>query len=67
LVEAKVFLLTGQSYTTTWKLVWRGGRYKVRDVRVLGFWLTNMQRSDFVAFLDKRNGDINKLIVALNG
>lgn len=67
IVESKVFLMTGQTYNVAWRLVWRGGRYKVRDVRVLGFWLTNFQRSDFVNYLDKRNGDINKLIVALSG
>jgi phospholipid transport system substrate-binding protein len=67
IVETKVFLMTGQNYNVAWRLVWRNGRYKVRDVRVLGFWLTNFQRSDFVNYLDKRNGDINKLIVALSG
>jgi phospholipid transport system substrate-binding protein len=67
IVESRVFLLTGQSYNVSWKLVWRGGKYKIRDAKVLGFWLTNFQRSDFTSYLDKRNGDINKLIVALNG
>lgn len=66
-VESKVYLMTGQSYNVGWRLVWRGGKYKVRDAKVLGFWLTNFQRSDFTSYLDKRNGDINKLIVALNG
>ncbi len=67
IVESKVFLMTGQTYTVSWRLQWRGGKYKVRDAKVLGFWLTNFQRSDFTSYLDKRNGDINKLIVALNG
>jgi phospholipid transport system substrate-binding protein len=67
LVESKVFLLTGQSYKVTWRLVWRGGKYKVRDAKVLGFWLSSFQRNDFIAYLDKRNGDIEKLIGALNG
>ena len=67
LVDTKVFLLTGQVYNVAWRLVWRDGRYKVRDAKVLGFWLTNFQRSDFVSYLDKRNGDIDKLIKALYG
>ena len=67
LVDSKVFLLTGQTYSVSWRLVWRDGRYKVRDAKVLGFWLTNFQRSDFVSYLDKRNGDIDKLIKALYG
>jgi phospholipid transport system substrate-binding protein len=66
-VESKVYLMTGQTYTVSWRLLWKGGKYKVRDAKVLGFWLTNFQRSDFTSYLDKRNGDINKLIVALNG
>ncbi len=67
IVESKVYLLTGQTYNVSWRLVWRSGKYKVRDAKVLGFWLTSFQRSDFTSYLDKRNGDINKLIVALNG
>lgn len=67
LVTSKVFLMTGQTYSVSWKLVWRGGRYKVRDVSVLGFWLTNFQRKDFTDYLAKRNGNINLLITALYG
>ncbi len=67
IVESKVYLLTGQTYSVSWRLLWKDGRYKVRDAKVLGFWLTSFQRSDFTSYLDKRNGDINKLIVALNG
>jgi phospholipid transport system substrate-binding protein len=67
IVQSKVSLMTGQSYKVAWRLVWRDGKYKVRDASVLGFWLTNFQRGDFTSYLDKRNGDINKLIVALNG
>jgi phospholipid transport system substrate-binding protein len=67
IISTKVYLISGQTYNVSWKLVWRGGRYKIRDAKVLGFWLTGFQRSDFVSYLDKRDGDINKLIVALNG
>ncbi|NMD08664.1 MAG: ABC transporter substrate-binding protein [Phyllobacteriaceae bacterium] len=66
-VTSKVFLMTGQTYNVSWKLVWRGGRYKVRDASVLGFWLTNFQRKDFTDYLSKRNGNINMLITALYG
>jgi phospholipid transport system substrate-binding protein len=67
LVASKIFLMTGQTYNVSWKLAWRGGRYKVRDVSVLGFWLTNFQRKDFTSYLAKRNGNINMLITALYG
>lgn len=66
-VATKVYLMTGQTYNVNWKLVWRGGRYKVRDASVLGFWLTNFQRKDFTDYLSKRNGNINMLITALYG
>ncbi len=66
-VSSKVFLLTGQAYTVSWKLVWKDGRYKVRDASVLGFWLTKFQRKDFTDYLAKRNGNINQLITALYG
>jgi phospholipid transport system substrate-binding protein len=67
IVNTKVYLMTGQSYNVGWRLVWKGGKYKIRDAKILGFWLTSFQRSDFTNYLDKRNGDINKLIVALSG
>jgi phospholipid transport system substrate-binding protein len=66
IVKSKVFLVTGQSYSVDWQLVWRGGAYKVRDVKVI-LWLTPFQKREFVAFLDKYNGDINRLIKALYG
>lgn len=65
-ISSKVFLLSGQTYTVVWKLGWRGGRYKVTDVKVLGFSLVYMQRGLFTAFISKRNGDVNQLIMALN-
>jgi phospholipid transport system substrate-binding protein len=67
IVSSKVYLMSGQVYNVSWKLVWRGGRYKVRDASVLGFWLTNFQRKDFTDYLAKRNGNVNQLISALYG
>jgi phospholipid transport system substrate-binding protein len=67
IVKSRAFLVTGQNYGVSWQLVWRGGRYRVRDVKVLAWWLTPQQKGEFVAFLDRSNGDINRLIVALNG
>jgi phospholipid transport system substrate-binding protein len=65
-IITKVFLMSGQVYDVKWKLVWRGGRYKVADAKVLGFSLTYMQRNLFTDFIGKRNGDVNKLVAALN-
>ena len=50
-VSSKVFLLSGQTYTVVWRLGWRGGRYKVTDVKVLGFSLVYLQRGIFTSFV----------------
>lgn len=65
-VSSKIYLMNGQSYTVTWKLVWSGGRYKVADVKVMGFSLVYLQRGIFLSFLSKRDGDVGQLVVALN-
>jgi phospholipid transport system substrate-binding protein len=66
IVSSKVYLVTGQAYSVGWHLVSRGGRYKVRDIRVI-IWLIPQQKSEFVSFLNKYDGDINRLILALLG
>jgi phospholipid transport system substrate-binding protein len=65
-VNTKVFLLSGQTYTVVWTLGWRGGRYKVTDVKVLGFSLVYLQRGIFTSFVSKRNGNVGELVAALN-
>ena len=65
LITSRVFLMSGQTYTVGWRLGWRDGRYKVLDVKVLGFSLVYMQRGLFTSFISKRNGDVNQLVAAL--
>ncbi len=65
-VASKVFLLSGQTYNVAWHLTWSGGRYKITDVKVLGFSLTYLQRGLFTSFISKRKGDVSQLVVALN-
>ena len=65
LINSKVHLLSGQTYTVGWRLGWRDGRYKVLDVKVLGFSLVYMQRGLFTSFISKRNGDVSQLVSAL--
>ena len=65
LIDSKVYLLSGQTYTVVWRLGWRDGRYKVLDVKVLGFSLVYMQRGLFTSFISKRNGDVSQLVSAL--
>ncbi len=64
-VNSRIYLMSGQSYGVAWKVVWRGGRYQVRDAKVVGFWLTNFLRDEVTTFLAKRNGDFGQLIAAL--
>lgn len=66
LIDSKVYLMSGQTYTVQWRLAWRRGRYVVSDVKVLGFSLVYMQRGLFTSFIAKRNGDVAQLIAALN-
>jgi phospholipid transport system substrate-binding protein len=64
-VASKVYLLSGQTYNVAWQLRWAGGRYKITDVKVLGFSLTYLQRGLFTSFISKRKGDVGQLIAAL--
>ncbi len=65
-IISKVYLLSGQVYDVKWRLVWRAGRYRVSDAKMLGFSLTYLQRNLFTSFIEKRNGDVSKLVAALN-
>ncbi len=65
LVDSKVYLSNGRSYTVTWKLVRSGKSYRIQDARVLGFWLTPFLRDAFVGYVKQNAGSVNKLIVAL--
>ena len=65
-VSSKIYLLSGQTYTVVWSLGWQGGRYRVTDVKVLGFSLTYLQRGIFTSYLSKRGGDVSQLVKALN-
>jgi phospholipid transport system substrate-binding protein len=65
IVDSRVYLLSGKVYTVAWQLRWAGGRYKIADVKVLGFSLTYLQRGLFTSFISKRKGDVGQLIAAL--
>lgn len=64
-VSSRVYLMNGQSYGVDWQLAWVGGRYKVKDVKVMGFSLTYQQRGLFTSFISKRKGDVGQLVAAL--
>lgn len=65
LVKTKLHLVTGAVYTVDWLLAPRGRSFKVRDVRVAGFWLTYFQKRMFERYIASHNGDVAALIAAL--
>ncbi len=65
-IDTNVYLLSGQTYMVKWRLSLRKGGYKVVDAKVLGFSLVYMQRGLFTSYISKRNGDVAKLVAALN-
>jgi len=62
LVKSKLVYPDGHSVAVTWRLVKRGGGYKIFDVNVDGIWLVTTQKTNFVAVLNKSNGDIQALL-----
>lgn len=65
-VDTTVYLDSGWSYSVTWRVGKRTGRYKVTDVKVMGLWLTPMQRNVFEDYVSKAGGNVNALVWALN-
>jgi phospholipid transport system substrate-binding protein len=65
LVKSKLYLGTGAVYNVHWLLSPRGRSFKVRDLRVAGFWLSYFQKRMFERFLASHDGDVTALIAAL--
>lgn len=63
-VESK---LQGGGGTTPviWRLVKRGGGYRIFDVNIQGIWLATTQKTNFTSVLQKNNGDVSALIAFL--
>ena len=55
----------GRSVPVTWRLVKRGGGYKIFDVNVDGIWLATTQKTNFISVLKQNNGDIGALLTYL--
>lgn len=63
-VDSQVTLRNGATYRLRWLVVPRGGTYKVRDVSILGFWMTPFQRDLFENYI-RDNGGVTALLAAL--
>jgi ABC-type transporter MlaC component len=66
MVNSKIWLASGSTYTVVWRLAKRRKSWRITDVKVLGFSLAFLQRGIFYKYLRKKNGDVNALVAALN-
>jgi phospholipid transport system substrate-binding protein len=65
IVKSLLKYADGRSVAVTWRLVKRGGAYKIFDVNVDGIWLATTQKTNFVSVLNQNNGDIGALLTYL--
>jgi phospholipid transport system substrate-binding protein len=52
----------GRAIPVLWRVVQRGGGYKIFDVNVDGVWLANTQRTSFTSVLQRNNGSVEALM-----
>lgn len=55
----------GGSQPVVWRLVKRGGSYRIFDVNIQGIWLATTQKTNFTSVLQKNKGDVDALIAYL--
>ncbi len=66
IVDTQVTLQDGSTYEVQWRLTKHKRTFKIRDARILGLWLVPYQRDLFSDFVNKRNGNVNDLVLALH-
>lgn len=64
-VKSTITLKTGETHNVRWLVVPRGQGYKVRDVRIMGFWMTPFQRRLFENYIEENGGSVKALLAAL--
>ncbi|MDP2621263.1 MAG: ABC transporter substrate-binding protein [Hyphomicrobiales bacterium] len=64
-VQTRIQLKSGASYSVDWLMSARGHGYKIRDVRVYGLWLSPFQRALFTRYIAENGGDLTALLAAL--
>lgn len=62
LVRSELQFGGGRGYPVTWRLVKRGGGFRIFDVNVDGVWLASTQKTNFVSVLKKNGGKIEALL-----
>jgi len=64
-VQSKLKFLGGKKQNVSWKLVGKGGSYRVADINFQGVWLASLLRSTFTGHIKKNGNDVNALMVYL--
>lgn len=62
LVKSVLNMGGGGTMPVTWRLVKRGGGFRIFDVNVDGIWLASTQKTNFVSVLKKNNGKMSALL-----
>jgi phospholipid transport system substrate-binding protein len=65
-VDSRVTLKSGDAYDVRWKLVRRGGTFKVREAEVIGFEMTSFLNTLFQNYISDNGGNPRVLVIALN-
>lgn len=65
IVETRVSQKDKDPMTVRWRVLKRGGEWRVVDVEVLGLWLAIEQRAQIAAIMDKPRATIDDVIAAL--
>jgi phospholipid transport system substrate-binding protein len=62
MVRSQIVFGGGRTVPVTWRLVKRGGGYRVFDVNVDGVWLASTQKTNFTSVLKKNGGKMSALL-----
>ncbi|MCC7253739.1 ABC transporter substrate-binding protein [Hyphomicrobium sp.] len=65
-VDSRVTLRSGETYDVRWRLVRRGGVFKVREAEVIGFEMTTFLNTLFQNYISENGGNPRTLVIALN-
>lgn len=65
-VDSRITLANGTGYDVRWRIVRRGGAYKVRDAEIIGFEMTSFLNTLFQNYISENGGNPRTLVLALN-
>lgn len=65
-VDSRITLRTGETYDVRWRLVRRGGVFKVREAEIIGFEMTTFLNTLFQNYISENGGNPRTLVIALN-